>query len=55
VAIAIEHQVGEQQRHLPAAQALDQLHSVQLHGQTPTELNPGSFASAPAGNVLETY
>ena len=56
VAVAVEHQIGEQQRHLPAPQSLRELYAVDLDRQAPAELDPGSLrAGTVSGNVLETY
>src|SRR5205807_9600941 len=55
----VEHQIGEQQRDLPAAEPLDQLHALDLHGQPSTELDPSHFKRAlglwqRSGNVSTT-
>ena len=43
-AVPVEHQVGEQQRHLLAAQRTDEFDAVDLDGQPATELDPMSLA-----------
>ncbi len=55
----VEHQVGEQQRDLLAAQPLGKLHAVDLHGQPSTELDPSHLEGAlclrqRSGNVSTT-
>ncbi len=56
---AVEHEVREQQRDLPAAQPLGKLHAVDLHGQASTELDPSHLESElslrqRSGNVSTT-
>jgi hypothetical protein len=55
----VEHEVGEQQRDLLAAQTLGKLHAVDLHGQPSTELYSSHFQGAlclrqRSGNVSTT-
>jgi hypothetical protein len=53
---AVEHQIGEQQPSLLAAQPVRELSTVELDGQAAAELDTGAVAAGPApGNVLETY
>ena len=59
VTLAVEHQVGQQQRDLLAAQPLGQLHAVDLHRQPSTKLDPGHLKRAlyllqRSGNVSTT-
>ena len=59
VAIAVEDEVGEQQRHLPTAERIGHLHAVDLDRQPPTELNPRAFTDLSfrwqrSGNVSTT-
>ncbi len=58
-ATAAEHQIGEQQGHLPAAQRPNQLDTVQLHRQPAAELDPrplprGALVWQRYGNVSPT-
>ena len=46
LALAREQQVGEQQSHLPPAQAVGQLDAVDLDGQSSAQLNAGAFTSS---------